>query len=417
MGIDPWGDLAALQVPSMPSQGVYTIDDDVVLAIDSMEDGIAPLALGGGEYQLHVYGNVQYPIILSDLAEARYALEKGNVIDLGKGYTVLDRWSGDLNNHEIGIKMEGGSSFIVESSVQVLASANSTVKLNGRLSAYPLVKYSVGTTVHNITLDSSWFTSVLVVNGEEVGDRVVGSDSITLNNYELDLSEIGDISSIGVKVIGPSGLVLSSDYHSFRAADSIQSGFYVSDSMSISADGVSSTDKETVGLLGTIIGWLTQIKDGITGVVSAIAALPGQIINLVMNALKYLFIPNETELLGIKDNYTALFEARFGFIADIFGMLDSFFRTLVDNWSSHTDYTFQFPEISFTMQGTKYTIIQSQVVSLDNDLMSVLRPVAGTFFSFVCVLGCFHSLETMFIAIVSGKNYFDYLREVPSDDN
>ena len=50
-------------------------------------------------------------------------------------------------------------------------------------------------------------------------------------------------------------------------------------------------DEETKGLLGTIIGWLTSIRDTIGSVFTAIVELPGKIAIAFIDGLKYLFIP------------------------------------------------------------------------------------------------------------------------------
>lgn len=166
---------------------------------------------------------------------------------------------------------------------------------------------------------------------------------------------------------------------------------------------------ENTGLLKSVLEFLKNIVNGITNVAQQIAHLPGLIADEIMGRIRSLFIPTEQDLTQLKADYQSMLETKFGFIYQCFQLLENFFTTLVDGWGSASDYSFNFPGVSFEIQGVTYTLIAPQPISLDNALMNVLRPVAGTVVSFICVLAFVHSMETMFIAIISGKNYFDYL--------
>lgn len=166
---------------------------------------------------------------------------------------------------------------------------------------------------------------------------------------------------------------------------------------------------ENTGLLKSVLQFLQNIVNGITNVAQQIAHLPGLIADEIMGRIRSLFIPTEQDLTQLKSDYQSMLETKFGFIYQCFQLLENFFTTLVDGWGSASDYSFNFPGVSFEIQGVTYTLIAPQPISLDNALMDVLRPVAGTAVSFICVLAFVHSMETMFIAIISGKNYFDYV--------
>ena len=144
-------------------------------------------------------------------------------------------------------------------------------------------------------------------------------------------------------------------------------------------------------------------------VFTAIVELPGKIAIAFIDGLKSLFIPDEADLQELKEKYQTLLETKFGFVYQSFQMLGTLFDTVVGAWGDHSDYTFEFPGISFSMQEETFTLIERQTISLDNELMDVLRGFAGTLVSLICVLALVHSMETLFIAIVSGKNYFDFL--------
>lgn len=163
------------------------------------------------------------------------------------------------------------------------------------------------------------------------------------------------------------------------------------------------------GLLKNIIEFLKSIVSGIGNIASSIAKLPGLIADAIINGLKSLFVPEGGDLQKLKNDYQTMLETKFGFIYQCFQLLETTISSLVDGWGNAVDYSFDFPGISFELQGQTMTLIQPQKLSLDNALMDVLRPVAGTSVSFIAVMALVHAMENMFIAIISGKNYFDYI--------
>lgn len=182
-------------------------------------------------------------------------------------------------------------------------------------------------------------------------------------------------------------------------------GAYSGATFAVQADASSANN----GLLKSIIEFLQNIINGITNMAQQIARLPGLIADEIMGRIRSLFVPTEEDLTQLKADYQSMLETKFGFIYQCFQLLENFFTALVDGWGSASDYSFNFPGVSFEIQGVTYTLIAPQPISLDNALMDVLRPVAGTVVSFICVLAFVHSMETMFIGIISGKNYFDYV--------
>lgn len=159
---------------------------------------------------------------------------------------------------------------------------------------------------------------------------------------------------------------------------------------------------ENTGLLRSIIDFLKSIVTGIT-------ELPGKIANAIIEGLKSLFIPDEDFLAQWKEEFFTMLKTKFGFIYQCFEFLGDFFNDFIRGWGDTENYTFKFPTIEFTIEGTTYTVIQEQVVSLDNAVMDVLRPFAGTVVSIVTVLAFIHTMEDMFIAIISGWSYFSFM--------
>lgn len=162
-------------------------------------------------------------------------------------------------------------------------------------------------------------------------------------------------------------------------------------------------DEESKGLLRTIV-------DGVKAIVTGIIEMPVKIASAILDGIKSLFIPDEAGLQELKGKYQTLLETKFGFVYQSFQMLQSLWNTVIDGWASHSDYTFQFPGISFAMDGESYTLVPAQVVDMDNELMDVLRGAAGTIISIVCVLALIPTMEDLFLAFISGKSYFDFLQ-------
>lgn len=185
-----------------------------------------------------------------------------------------------------------------------------------------------------------------------------------------------------------------------------QSSDTVSDSFRIytgAAEGA-----ENTGLLKSIIAFLQSIVDGII-------QLPGKIATAIIDGIKSLFIPDEDFIVQWKSDFFTMLETKFGFIYQCFQMLGNFFDEFVLQWGSATDYVFKFPTVEFTVQGITYTVIQEQEVSFDNPAMDIIRPFIGTFVSIIVVLGFVHSMEEMFVAIISGWSYFSYLKRDGGD--
>lgn len=275
--------------------------------------------------------------------------------------------------------------------------------------------------------NTSLFQSVqLLVNGLPYGDKFDLSGSggaIISQTFEVVFGDdLSMITSLGLRFYttfssGSKSGYLSTTFVSGSSGYQAQAIFVSIGNQPFSkyqilVDSVSpgpGVDEETKGLLGTIIGWLTSIRDTIGSVFTAIVELPGKIAIAFIDGLKSLFIPDEAGLQELKEKYQTLLETKFGFVYQSFQMLGTLFDTVVGAWGDHSDYTFEFPGISFSMQGETFTLVERQTISLDNELMDVLRGFAGTLVSLICVLALVHSMETLFIAIVSGKNYFDFL--------
>lgn len=171
------------------------------------------------------------------------------------------------------------------------------------------------------------------------------------------------------------------------------------------------------GFFAGLFQWLADIRDGITGVASSIASGFGNVINaitslpgLIVDGIKNLFIPSQQDLETLKANYETMLEEKLGFVWQVGDWLTSFANTMISAFTGGTSYTFEFPGISFSMNGETHEIVPAQTVSLENAFMSVMRPVLGTAVSFICIIAFIRLGEHMLTAVVSGASYFEFLK-------
>lgn len=264
--------------------------------------------------------------------------------------------------------------------------------VNGKLYGDPV---PWGTTNNDISAALSW--EILF---EDVGESITSlqfilryDDTFNQSNYTYYFNS-GSVSNFS---FSPWGIISKNAARQSYSVDFVQGP----------------TEGEvTHGLLNTIISWLKNIVNGITNIATAIAELPGKIAGLILDGIKALFVPDSDSFQELMNNYNTLLETKFGFIYQSYHMVLDLYNAIVGNWSAHTDYAFHFPGISWSAMGEDFTLVAEQDINLDNELMTVLRNFAGTVVSLVCVLVLVHSFQTMFIAVVSGKNYFDYLSMV-----
>ena len=102
-------------------------------------------------------------------------------------------------------------------------------------------------------------------------------------------------------------------------------------------------------------------------------------------------------------------------------LVENLLKTIHNGWSSHSEYTFDFPGIiikgvDLNRPNREIVIAPKQTIDFNNAVFTTLRNTAGTLVSIVAVLACIHAFEKMFIAIISGANYFEYIREVPDEE-
>lgn len=170
--------------------------------------------------------------------------------------------------------------------------------------------------------------------------------------------------------------------------------------------GIASVLSGLIQLVQGIYNAVTDIPSLIQNIISAITSLPG----LIVDGIKNLFIPSQQDLETLKTNYETMLEEKLGFVWQVGDWLTSFANTMISAFTGGTSYTFEFPGISFSMNGETHEIVPAQTVSLENAFMSVMRPVLGTAVSFICIIAFIRLGEHMLTAVVSGASYFEFLK-------
>ena len=410
LGIDPWGDMEKL-----PGTVYHQKPDTVIFPTEDIAElpeggevvpDFVPFALPQGSYSLVGDGSTStyYQFYVGDSASV--SVNGKTTFDFSKGFNPLKSSPGTSSNG-YNARVWKGHYWDLSSEVSYSASGNSKVYLNGTFGFYPYITYDNSSGVSSsASFTEGLFTIQLMVNGKLVGSSVSGT-RLRLSNYELDLSKLGNIYSIGARLSIVQGDTISNG----STIKDAMGGVYVLDSLSVVADEKGdSGSEETNCLLNTILGWLKSIFDGINNIAIAIVELPGKIVNAIIDGLKSLFVPSEEDLAAIQEQYKTLLSERLGFVWQAGELVIDFGSSVLSALEGATDYSFHFPGVHLSLPEGEYDLIAAQDVSLDNPLTAVLRPVLGTIVSFLVVAAFVNTAERMVVAFVSGKSYFDFLK-------
>lgn len=278
-------------------------------------------------------------------------------------------------------------------------------------------------------------TVQLLVNGNPVGQAypINGGSGVFLDG-SISLADVGNIYTLGYRF----------KFNTFTWQDNNQFDitvkFLIGDSViwetskaSVGdvisgVDDVKQEQEKTNGLLGSLIDLVKSIISGlgtivqsIGNIVTAIAELPGKIWTAISDGLQLLFVPSTDEMDDLYRKFSTLMQNKLGFVYESFQLVENLFKTIHNGWSSHSDYTFDFPGIiikgvDLNRPNREIVIAPKQTIDFNNAVFTTLRNTAGTLVSIVAVLACIHAFEKMFIAIISGANYFEYIREVPDEE-
>lgn len=157
---------------------------------------------------------------------------------------------------------------------------------------------------------------------------------------------------------------------------------------------------------------LDGVQDTLTETKEEITSLPEKIATSISDAVVGLFVPSEEDLVGLKDEYEDMLSEKLGFVWQAYDLTTTTVSGIHDNMKEGSAYEFTFPGVKLPMQGEEFVLVPETAVSLDNDLMSVLRPVFGTAVSFISVVAFVNMAAEMVIAIISGIKMWDFHRRV-----
>jgi len=153
---------------------------------------------------------------------------------------------------------------------------------------------------------------------------------------------------------------------------------------------------------------LDDVEQAVTETKEEITSLPGKIASAIIDGIKSLFVPSEEDLTEIRDEYESMLSEKLGFIWQAFDLLTTFVGDLQTNLESGEAYEFNFPGVKVPINGEEFVFVPETPVSLENQLMDVLRPVLGTIVSAVAVMAFVNMGHDYVLAIISGVSAFQF---------
>ena len=167
---------------------------------------------------------------------------------------------------------------------------------------------------------------------------LAGSDSKYYSGTDISVKGSGSSSNNSVSFrcpASPDGVKQVSLYVPFTARlktslDDCRVGFI---NAQFSSNEV---DESTSGLLASIIEFLKNIVSGVKNVFNAIVELPGKIVDLMVEALKSLFIPTEEQLQEVSDGWSNMLSDHLGFLWDVGDVINDLFGAILDGEAGDT---------------------------------------------------------------------------------
>lgn len=114
----------------------------------------------------------------------------------------------------------------------------------------------------------------------------------------------------------------------------------------------------TNGFLASIIEWLRSIRDGVSGVISAIISLPGQIWDFIESGLIALFIPDQDQMIDFNNAMDELLADRLGALYQGTNMVVDFLMSL---GTYEQQSTIRFPGLDMSDFGIPFVMEPQEV--------------------------------------------------------
>lgn len=367
MGIDPWGDLEQLPdvLPGLPTIPAPEPEEPPEEPEEEAGEGIELFSLPPNTFNAtykHISGSLFYHVLDANDNET-YTIATNS-------FTGTSPWlyewyveNAAFLSRKCFISAEANTVFRwtkTNSTGLHADNAGNRLSLSGNLAVHVYGQLdSLTSSPWNVKTGDMVPTYIrLLVNDVLVSDKIypaTGTSNFDLSGIYITIPSNG-ITSLTIETVwetrsqssvavGPSNLS-AKFYKSYDV-------YIKPDDSGVTYDIVPPADSsaETVGLLGGIIEFLKSIVTGITNIGTAIIELPGKIVTALIDGLKSLFIPSESDITLIVEQYETLFSERLGFIYQAYSWIVSFAGDFLAALQSSDDYEFVFPAISLPVRG------------------------------------------------------------------
>ena len=149
------------------------------------------------------------------------------------------------------------------------------------------------------------------------------------------------------------------------------------------------------GLISSIIEWLKSI-------LNAIKALPQQIVDLVVEGIKTLFVPSSESIMANFDSLKAVAEDKLGFLYTIFNMVYDLFNSLVSGVLSPTE-TITIPRFAFPfsfVEGGEIVLWEEMTFDILpdglSDFLTIIKTVTSVLLITATMSHCVEYLRAFF---------------------
>ena len=401
--VDPWGDLEEIENWQKEQEEQQVAADLAPDSVDEVPESVFGFTGGTSLFSLndntdsrtiYYYGNFYFGGFSSSGSTSGAIYGQTANETLTKAYTnntfiTLKSYTNRQNTYGSYIKVLAGDYIDFKASVSYPADSYSKFTLSGGGKA----TLNGGTTASGTNIYPDSFQ--ILINGNPTDEIFPFDDSsgnFTIPNFNYDITS--DVHSIGYRFLFSS--TQTKQTAGTNASTTWRLRFKLDDS-SVFTVVEGAAEPEYNGLLNSILGWLTNIWNGITSIPT-----------LILDGVKSLFVPSDEQLQALSAQYDGLFEEKLGFVYQLLSWVVDSFTSFKDTLLAGQTYSFTFPGIRFPHDGGMIEIVPEQEVSLENGFMDVVRPVLGTIVSIVAVVGFANVCFDMVVAFISGASYFEF---------
>lgn len=168
---------------------------------------------------------------------------------------------------------------------------------------------------------------------------------------------------------------------------------------------ITASEADNSGFFASILEWLRNIRDGVTGlgdkisnVVNSIIELPSRIWSFISDGLKELFIPSEDDMVSIKEDWDTLMSERFGAIYEAGSLIVDWANNFTEQSAKNT---VNMPSVSVDLAGTEFTF-GGYDVELVPERFSFLVDILKGVIDIVCTLAFVNAMKKRYDNVVGG---------------